>query len=160
MFLLSPLLVLSCALIAYQDFKSRMVVWSLFPLLGLILGLIHIMESSLGQFLLFSAINILMVTAILLILRLIVKLLFNKKFINTSIGLGDILFFYALALGFPTVTFLWLFVCAIVFSTVTYFIFLKSKKTKTVPLAGLMGLFLMGAHIVSLLPFSPSLYLI
>lgn len=60
-----------------------------------------------------------------------------------SIGLGDILFFYAFGTGFQTVTFIVLLACSILFSLFTFLILKNRLKLKTVPLAGFMGLFLM-----------------
>jgi len=82
------------------------------------------------------------------------------EFLNVSFGLGDLLFFYALAFGFPTVTFLVLFVLSILFSLFVFALLKTKKGTETVPLAGLMGLFLTGVLLVSFFPNAPSLYLL
>ncbi|MEX0360914.1 MAG: hypothetical protein AB3N10_07985, partial [Allomuricauda sp.] len=70
------------------------------------------------------------------------------------------LFFYAFALGFPTLTFIILFVSAIGFSLIAFTVFRIFRKTDSVPLAGLMALYLIGAVLFSFFPNTPSLYLI
>lgn len=80
------------------------------------------------------------------------------KFLNVSFGLGDVLFFYAFALGFPTVTFLILFVSSIVFSLMVSLIQKKKNKANGIPLAGLMSLFLAFVLSIEFLPKLPSLY--
>lgn len=82
----------------------------------------------------------------------------GMKFLNVSFGLGDILFFYAFALGFPTATFLILFVSSILFSLMVSLIQKKKKTESGIPLAGLMSLFLVFAFSIEFLPNLPSLY--
>lgn len=157
---LKILLVLACALIAFQDFKERMVSWVLFPLVGLILGFLYLAQTSFEQFYPFVFTNMLLITGIVLVLFLYTRYIVRMKFINVSFGLGDLLFFYAFALGFPTITFLILFVSAIIFSLIVFLISKKKDKNDTIPLAGLMGFFLIVVVLVSFLPSTPSLYII
>mgnify|MGYP006910662882 CR=1 FL=1 len=151
---------MACSAIAYQDLKEREVVWILFPVLALLLSALHIFNTQWHQFLLFSLTNILLVSGVLLLLFLYTKHLTRKKFINTSFGLGDLLLFYAFSLGFPTVTFVLLFVGAILFSLMVFVLFKTRYNPNTVPLAGLMGIFIITVFIVSFLPNIPSLYII
>jgi len=65
-----------------------------------------------------------------------------KKTINEGIGLGDILFFIALAVSFPIITFLILFSLSLLFSLLLFVILKPSLKQKIAPLAGLQALFL------------------
>lgn len=149
-----------CALIAYQDLRERAVSWVLFPLVGVLLAYLYLNNTSLGQYSVFVLTNILLVSMMLLILFLYTKHIAKMKFLNVSFGLGDLLFFYAFALGFPTVTFIVLFVGSILFS-LTIFLLSKSKqKLDTIPLAGLMGFFLIGVILASFIPNVPSLYLL
>ncbi len=147
-------------LIAFQDFRERAVSWVLFPLVGFLLGFLYLDSTSYEQYALFALVNILLVSGMLLILYLYTKHLAKMKFLNTSFGLGDLLFFYAFALGFPTMTFIVLFSGSILFSLMV-FLFSKTRtQMETVPLAGLMGLFLMGVVLASFFPQVPSLYLL
>lgn len=160
MLLLQILTILGCGVITYQDFRDRMVTWTLFPTVALLLFAMHLHRSDWEPLLLFSLINCMMVTAVLLILFLYSKLVLRKRFLDVSLGTGDVLFFYALALGFPTFTFVLLFTGAIFFSLMAFLIIKIGGPVKTVPLAGLMGLFLIGVLIVSLFRVTPSLYII
>ncbi len=151
---------LSCTLIAYQDFKERAVSWLLFPIMGILLAFLYLNTTSFEQYTLFVLTNVLLVSGIILILFLYTKHIAHKKFLNVSFGLGDLLFFYAFALGFPTMTFVVLFVGAILFSLIIFLFSKTNTEEETIPLAGLMSFFLMGILLVSFLPNAPSLYLL
>jgi len=146
------------ALIVYQDFRERAVLWVLFPIIAFTLLSLHLYHSDWRIVLYFSLTNVLLVSGMLLVLFLYSKHIMKKEFLNVSFGLGDVLFLYAFALGFPTVTFLILCVSALLFSLLLFTFLKPLQKTGTVPLAGLMSLFLIGIHIATFLPFVPSLY--
>jgi len=160
MALLKLLIILVLVLIALQDLKERAVYWFLFPLVGGLLALLHFGQTSLHQYIIMVGINILLVSLILLILYLYTKLIANQKFLNVSFGLGDLLFFYAFALGYPTYTFLLLFIGSILFSFVVFLVLKSRQNLETIPLAGLMGIFLIGVTVISSFPNVPSLYII
>jgi len=152
--------IICCGIIAFQDFRERAVLWFLFPILAIALAVLHLKNNSLEAFLWFSLINFILVSVILLVLFLYTKYIMRKKFINVSFGIGDILFFYALTLGFPSITFIFIFVGSILFSIILFLIFKNKWSLNTVPLAGLMGLYLLGVFIINYLPNMPFLYLI
>jgi hypothetical protein len=153
--------VLICALIAFQDFRERAVSWILFPLVGFFLGFLYLNATSFEQYYPFVLANVVLVSGILLILFVYTTYIAKKKFLNVSFGLGDLLFFYAFALGFPTITFLVLFVGSILFSLLAFlFTTTKGKEKETIPLAGLMGFFLIGVVLASFFPNTPSLYIL
>lgn len=156
--LIQMCVMLSCAMISYQDLKDRSVVWTLFPLLGLLLAYLHVVHLGFELFLGYAILNILLVSILILLLFLYTRTIAKKPFLNHSFGLGDLLFFYAFALGFPTTTFIILFSGSILFSTLVYLILKLKKPMETIPLAGLMGIFLIGAISFSLFPNTPSLY--
>ncbi len=149
-----------CALIAFQDFKERMVTWILFPVIGFLLGFIYVYNTSFERCYPFVFTNMLLVTGIVLILFLYTKYIAQMKFLNVSFGLGDLLFFYAFALGFPTITFLILFVGAIIFSLIVFLVSKGKQENDTIPLAGLMGFFLIIVTLLSFFPNVPSLYIV
>ncbi len=160
MVLLKVLIIVCCGIMAFQDFKERAVTFILFPCLGLFLIILHLYNTSEELFLLAIIANGILISCILSILFIYTKYIAKKQFLNTSFGLGDLLFFYAFSLGFPTVTFVLLFVGSILFSLLVFLISKTGKELKTVPLAGLMGLFLIGVTLASFLPNSPSLYIL
>ena len=160
MILLKVLIVMSCGFIAFQDFKERAVVWIAFPVVAILLMALHLYNSLWEVFLHFAAINCLLVMAIVGIAFLYTRLIAKRKFLNTSFGLGDLLFFFALALGFPTFTFVIIFVSSLLFSLLFVQLNPFSKVDQTIPLAGLMSLFLIAVILASFFPGVPSLYII
>ncbi len=131
-----------CGLIGiiYQDFKERKVfLWLLIAIICF-LGILHIYASSLQPFLWSISMNIIIVFIIMLVLFLYSKFKL-KQSLKYTFGLGDFLFFLAIAVGLPTLSFIVLFSFSLFFSLVVY-LFLKSRlKHDTVPLAGLQALF-------------------
>ena len=144
--------------ICYQDFTARLVYWFLFPLIGIILGTLHYMSVT-NTFFIYSVLaNIMLVCSILLMLYLVARYFLKKQFLNHSLGLGDILFFFALAVGFPTITFMILFVYSIFFSLLLFLVLKRNLKFKTVPLAGIMSMFFIMVFSTSLFYDIPILY--
>ncbi|MEO9511827.1 MAG: hypothetical protein ABJN84_04270 [Flavobacteriaceae bacterium] len=145
--------------ISYQDFKERKVFWFLFPLAMLLFGLLLFLHTNGSKtFIYYSVTNTLLVTAMVAILFVYTRFVLKKAFLNHSLGLGDILFFYALGVGFPTITFVVLFVGSIVFSLLVFLMSKKKLALSTVPLAGLMAFFLAFVILSSMVSKSPSLY--
>ncbi|RDY60769.1 hypothetical protein DX873_00885 [Flagellimonas nanhaiensis] len=128
---------------AYQDFKERRVLWYIFPLIAVLSAFIHFTNTIHWKvFVYYMVINCILVSCVIAILYIYTNLIAKKAFLDHSIGLGDILFFYAFALGFPSTSFVVLFVCAILFSLFTFLSIKNRFKLRTIPLAGLMGTFL------------------
>ena len=144
--------------ICYQDFTARLVYWFLFPFIGIILGTLHYMSVTNSFFLYSVFANTLLVFSILSILYLYAKFFMKKHFLNHSLGLGDILFFFALGVGFPTITFVILFVYSIFFSLFIFLVLKRNLKLKTIPLAGLMSMFFIMVFLTSLFYDSIVLY--
>lgn len=147
-----------CGLIAFQDFKERMVSWILFPALGIVLGGLYLVQVPFAQYYPFVLVNMFLISLVVLTLFLYTKYIAKQGFLNVSFGLGDLLFFYALALGFPTMTFLVIFALSMVFALGTTLLWNRTRKLQTIPLAGLMGVFLCLVLLISLFPNLPSLY--
>ncbi len=138
--LLKIVLTLSFWTIVYQDIKERAVsLWILLITIFLI-GFLHYQHSLTEQFLQAILLNIAIVLAIVCILFLYAK--FKLKLaLQDTFGFGDLLFFMAIAVGFPTITFVVLFSFSLFFSLILYLVLKKKFKHKTVPLAGLQALF-------------------
>lgn len=137
-----------------------MVNWILFPLVGFLLATAYLKQSVMIVFLLNALSNVILVTLIILILWTFTKFLTRKPFLNHSMGLGDVLFMYALALGFPTLTFIILLSCSIIFSLLLHVYIQKAKTNTTIPLAGFMSLFLIAILLWSVFSKQNHLYLI
>ncbi|MEM9001570.1 MAG: hypothetical protein AAGB24_15010 [Bacteroidota bacterium] len=158
MFVLQLLTILGFGLIAFQDFKERAVLWVLFPLVGLLLGVLHLKQVTLQYFIVSCAANLLLVSTLLFLLWGYTRYVRRQQFLNVGFGLGDVLFLYAFGLGFPTLTFILLLTCSIFFSLLCQFTLAPLQKSGTVPLAGLMGLFLMAVLCCELLTTPTLLY--
>ncbi|MEQ5790801.1 hypothetical protein J4E06_07040 [Muricauda sp. NFXS6] len=158
MLVLQLLSVVGYGIMAYQDIHDREVIWVLFPLLGTSLALTFGLQVGMSLYAMTILINLILTSCVILLLYTITRFLFKKTFLNVSFGLGDLLLLYIIALGFPTMTFVFLLVGSLLFSVVSFFTMKLLLKTKTVPLAGLMGLFLMAMTLLSLMPGTPSLY--
>ncbi|AWX45723.1 hypothetical protein HME9304_02750 [Flagellimonas maritima] len=157
-FILQLLTMMGCGIVAVQDFKDREVIWICFPIIGVLLACLHAHRLGFDHFVFFALNNIVLVSCVLALLWTITKFVFKKEFLNVSFGLGDMLFIYAFALGFPTVTFIILFVGSILFSLLAFIILKMFTQAKTVPLAGFMGIFLISVLLLAFLPNTPSLY--
>lgn len=131
----------SLTLIIYQDFKDRKVSLVLFVMAFLLGGYLHFKNVNTEMFLYAFLVNIVFILMLSLILALYSKIKMKKSLLNT-IGLGDILFFFILAISFPTITFLVLFSISLIFSLVVFLAIKSQLKKKTVPLAGFQALFL------------------
>lgn len=145
-------------LIAFQDIKDKKVNWILFPITAIMMFTLYQNYTTLNLSYTFLLMNIFMVSSILGILFIYTKYIRGMEFLNVSFGLGDVLFFYAFALGFPTITFLILFVCSILFSLIITLFRSKEYNVTGVPLAGLMSLFLAVIFSFGFVPSIPSLY--
>ena len=157
-YILNSTVVLSLLGIAMQDIKERKVAVWLFVVSGLLLGILHIKEVYIDQFLLTTFINIcielILITVLFLYAKIVLKTAFKQAF-----GLGDFFFFILLAIGFPTATFLVLFSFSLVFSLALFLILKKNSKFLTVPLAGLQALFLCLVFIANWVFHFSNLYL-
>jgi len=146
-------------IIIYQDLSTREVYWFLFPMLALVLGSLFFLYCPEPMVMLYnSLLNGLLVSGILLTLFLFTKLVLKQKFLDHSFGLGDLFMFYAISVGFPSITFVILLVTCLVGSLGFYIVFKARTKDKSVPLAGLMGFCLLCILMASAVLPIPSLY--
>lgn len=139
MWYLKLILVIVFAFVLYQDFKSRLVYWFLYPIIGVLAFAIQLQNLPVSIALTNLGFNLLFVVLILLVSTLYIKFR-NLDFKNT-IGIGDILFFLFIAGTFSIVSFLVLFVFSLVFSLILHIVLNNKKEQVTVPLAGYMSLF-------------------
>jgi len=135
------ILFIALFLIVIQDFKERQVYLWLFFLTGTTMALLHLNNSMIQPFLLNIGINLLVIFIIISVLYFYATMKM-KKSLQHTLGLGDILFFMVLAIGFSTGTFLVLFTFSLIFSLLFFLAIKSNLKYKTVPLAGLQALFI------------------
>ncbi|WP_374175212.1 hypothetical protein [Flavobacterium tructae] len=156
MWYLKLILILVFAVVLYQDFKSRLVYWFLYPVIGLLAFAIQLHNVPMIMAAYNLGVNLLLVSIILGISFLYVR--FRKLDFGNSIGIGDLLFFIFISGTFSTVSFIVLFVFALLFSLVLHFILSSKKADKTVPLAGYMALFFGGVYAMTFWYNSTFLY--
>jgi hypothetical protein len=136
--------------IFYQDTKDRLVLWFLYPIVGIMSYFIQ--ASAIGYILALvnSLINLAFTTLILLVLFVYSRFKLKTDFVNGSMGLGDILLFIALSFTFSSVAFLILLVFSLLFSLVMHAIFKNRSQHGNVPLAGYISLFFAAIYLMSL----------
>lgn len=156
MWYLKILLIIVFAIVLYQDFKTRLVYWFLYPIIGVLAFAIQLynVPSEIAFFNL--GVNLLFVSLILGVSFLYTRFR-NLNFKNT-IGIGDVLFFIFISGTFSIVSFFVLFVFALLFSLILHFVLRNKKEYKTVPLAGYMSLFFGVVYASSFLFNSTFLY--
>lgn len=149
--LIKALLLISLLIIFLQDQKNRQVYIFLFPLFGVLGSSLFFFQSNLEDYLLSICVNTSIVLIIILINYLYAKFVMKKNLLKEAMGLGDLFFFFAFALCFPTVSFINFFVSSILFTFILDLALSKLLKTKnkSIPLAGNMSLFLIAIYTIS-----------
>jgi heme exporter protein D len=139
MWILKTILIILFFTILYQDCKERLVHWFLYPAIGLFALAIQYAIVPLSSVLLNVGVNLILVLLVLLTSYLYTRI--RKVSFNESFGMGDVLFFIFITCTFSVISFLVLFVFALLFSLLLHFILSKKEQEETVPLAGYMSLF-------------------
>ena len=130
-------------MIFFQDNKERQVHWFLFPISAILFSILHYSVVGVYSFIINSSLNLILILGILSCLSIYSRLVLKTKFFD-AFGLGDFLFFLAIAFSFSTITFIISFIMAIAFCLLINILFKKTNKFGTVPLAGNMSLFFIG----------------
>ena len=146
--LLGILFILLLGVLCFQDFKERKVTLILLVLAILMGGVLHVQQQNIGVFLAIICFNLLIVFTLFFMLSMYAKIKMKQPIFNVF-GLGDLLFFIVLAVSFPTLSFLVIFVFSLIFSWSIYMLIKQHLKEKTVPLAGLQSLFLLLVLIIN-----------
>ena len=161
------LLILTLSIIFFQDIKERMVWLFLLPSFAILGSLLYFWQSNSDVFLVTILINLAIVSILMSVNYLVAKFIFRKNLFKEALGLGDLLFFIAFALSFPTLAFLNFFVFSLIFSFLVHQLVLLISKWKgkitqkhsSVPLAGLIAFFLIGVYSAHWTGLFNSLYL-
>ncbi len=122
MLILKLLLIGVFSLIFVQDSKDRKVFWFLFPVVGVLVIVLQINAISLYPALLNAVFNLGFVSLLLVVCLVYAKLKLRQPFLTEVFGWGDILFFVAIAFSFSIVSFLILFVFALLFSLLLHLV--------------------------------------
>ncbi len=160
MFLVKVLITLTLGVITFQDVKDREVYGFLFPIIIGLLGVLHYQNTLQINFLYAIMINVGVLVVIIGLLYIYTLTKFKKPFFKEVFGFGDLLFFLALAIGFPTITFIVLLVFSLLFSLLIWLVLKNKAKHNTVPLAGYMSIFLGMVFLINWITNALTLYLI
>ncbi len=143
--LLTILILFDFLMIAYQDFKSKLVSWFLFPIAFILLALYNISIVNLYTLLTFFLLNIIIIAFLILVL-IVYFFIKNKKFINIFneyIGLGDILLFVILGIAFSPMNFIIFMVLSLTITLIIFAVrfFINKNVNRYIPLAGLFSIY-------------------
>lgn len=141
LFIANLLILLSLAVIVFQDFKQREISWFLIPVAfaGFICKAVFYKNSLVHDFL-FNSVFV----ALQLLCLTIYFSIKNKRFLNiidSYLGLGDILFLVVVCTVFSPVNFILFYVCSMMLTLLGVLIYnlLSAKQTRDIPLAGVMA---------------------
>lgn len=146
MIFLKIILLIAFIAVFIQDYKERQVYWFLFPIIGILGGILFYQNTLSELFLVAIQINLLFLVALVFIIYIYAKIKLKTKLLNT-LGLGDLFLFLAISVSFSTLSFIILFISALIFSLVLHLIINKHQKTLSVPLAGYMSLFFLTSYL-------------
>ncbi|PZO26773.1 MAG: hypothetical protein DCF13_13195 [Flavobacteriaceae bacterium] len=136
-------MVLSLGIVFIQDLKFRRI-HVLLPVLIAVFSFL-LLKSSFANFYRDMIQNIVIFLFIFLILIVYMSVK-NKKIINpfqTYFGMGDFLFYIAVAPLFITFNFILYFILSMLFSIIMFLLLRKKMKEETIPLAGFASLLLL-----------------
>ena len=153
-------MLITLGVIAYQDFKDRLVWWFLYPILGVIGGYFYFEQTFDMVYLYSVGLNLLVTLAIILLVWLYVKMVIKNPFFKEAFGLGDVFLLLAFSLLFPTLSYFVFLFFSILFSIAVHLILKNFRVMKTAPLAGYVALFLIGVYGMSWTGIYQSLYLL
>ncbi len=157
MIIICKIIALCClGAIAYQDVTSRLVLAWLLLATAVLLGYIHFLESPVFDvFVREIALNVLILGCIVAIVYTVVRIGFKTAFLNHSMGAGDLMCFLALAIGLPPTTFIVVLAMGSIFALAVFTYGKFQWSWKTVPLAGLLSIFMMFFLLASFWPSAP-----
>jgi len=126
----------------YQDFKYLAVTWFIYPALifiGSYLFFNHVMIPQVFWVNIFF--NLILCLILLGVLFMYSKYVLRTSFLNTTFGIGDVLFLTFTATSLPTMAFIVLVGFSLLFSVITAKLLLIKTPSQSIPLAGIMSLF-------------------
>jgi hypothetical protein len=142
---------------AIQDFRFREIHWATFPTLACLFLIEGLIRTSYESYIKESLCNLLFLA--IQVFALVIYYLFKgnslRIFINTSIGLGDIIFFLVIVLAFSQFNFIVFYISGLFFSLTIWVIIrvFAENKQNMVPLAGLFSVFMILILVLENLPF-------
>lgn len=138
--ILTLVLILVFAIICVQDLKYRAIHAILLVITGIIAIIYNFLEPQLLIYDMLQSIGFLLVTSVaFMIYQTIVKKQLQNP-IDSSIGLGDILFFIVITPLFQLHNYMLFFIVGLLLSVVMFLLTHKTRKHTTIPLAGYLSI--------------------
>jgi hypothetical protein len=141
MWLVKIALIIALLFVFFQDYKDRLVSWFLYPMVGILALTIQIQATQIFITMANVVVNLAFVLILIVVAYSYAKIKFKKHFTQDVLGIGDILFFIFISFSFSSISFIVLFVFALLFSLLLHLFLSQKSSEKTVPLAGYMSLF-------------------
>jgi hypothetical protein len=139
---LTILLILTFGVIIYQDFKSRTILWVLFPV-GLALCLVKgLLQMDAGEYLYSTAINLVFIFLMLFtsLGYFAIKSDSILHIFKQCISLGDVFMFILLSFCFSTINLILFLVSSLLLILLAFGVLsFVNVKLKTIPLAGILS---------------------
>jgi len=145
MLIIKLILITAFLIVFLQDYKERQVYWFMFLIVGCLSGFLFYKSTLPELFITSVLLNIGFVGVLVFVMYLYAKLKLRTNLLST-IGLGDLFLFLALAVSFSTISFIVIFISSLIFSLLVHLYVSKHKKMETVPLAGYMSLFFLMSY--------------
>jgi len=144
---IEAILIVLLLLVFFQDLKFR-AIHIVLPILIAILGIVILFARPYPFIVILYNSIFLVITLGGLYLYLLIK---QRKPVNPfkSIGLGDILFFFAVVPYLSNTNYILFFISGMLFSIVSFLIMKIVSKTNLVPLAGLLALYMVFLRFIS-----------
>lgn len=140
MLLLKILLIALLLIVFFQDTKTRMVYWFLYPMIGIAAVIAQCGYNNYVVVVVNSAFNLAFIAVIIFTCYLYSRIKLRQPF-DEVFGIGDVLFFIFIAFGFSIISFITLFISSLLFSLLLHLIIKNRQSIDNVPLAGYMALF-------------------
>jgi len=136
------------SLVCYEDFKYQAVTAWYFLVIASIGGYLFLDTTPVVVVYLCQIfVNVALVGMVLMVLYTYSWYKIKRPFFSEVFGIGDVLFFIFLAVSFPVISFLVIFSLATFFSLILSKVLPRLRKQKTVPLAGLMAVFVLVVYL-------------
>ena len=148
---------ISLGIIVVQDLREYRVWWFMFPIFAGIGSSLFLSTTFWEIYVRTVGINAIILASFFLVLFTYIRVILKKKILTDAFGLGDVLLYIGLMVSFPTITFVLLLLVLPIFALVLNLVVGK-KKVEQTPLAGYIGIFLLGVYIAHWMGFYNNLY--
>ncbi len=151
--LIAGLIILVLLIIAYQDFKEKLISLVLVIGLGLLSSIYSIMNVEIELFLENTLLNFAIIGFVSFVLLSYFKFIKRSSLVELkeSFGLGDLLFIFCISLLFSPIYFIVFNVLGFIAGLIYYALnrLLSKSKNQLIPLAGIMAILLAILHLLN-----------